>query len=61
MSDSAWIDKKDRLPTKEDADKYGFVLGIGIDDRQHTVTPYVIAHYPSFTHWLPLPKPPTRS
>ena len=53
-----WIDKNDRLPTKSDVDRYGFVLGIGHDRRQHTVTPLTIEKYPSFTHWMPLPKPP---
>ncbi len=59
LKSSGWISKKDRLPAKEDADKYGLVLGIGLDDRQHMVSPRAIEQYPSFTHWMPLPKRPS--
>jgi hypothetical protein len=56
---SEWISVKDRLPTKEDADKYEHVLAITRDGRvRDWWYELVIFSSKNFTHWMPLPAPP---
>lgn len=54
-----WISVEDRLPTKEDADKYEHVLAITRDGRvRDWWYELVIFSSKNFTHWMPLPQPP---
>ena len=55
-----WVSVEERLPTKEDADEYGYVQawsklrGADNEDIKH-VKPNTPDHY---THWKPLPAKP---
>lgn len=54
-----WISVDDRLPTKEDSDKYEHVLAITRDGRvRDWGYELVIFSSKKFTHWMPLPEPP---
>lgn len=58
---SRWISVEDRLPTKDDADKKGWLLGLdAVHDmaiRCHWLD--IKEHPKRFTHWQPLP--PTKT
>ena len=57
-----WIPVSERLPEKEDGDKYGTVLWCILYKEQHQLI--CDGHYQwkskdgSQTHWMPLPEPP---
>ena len=55
-----WISVDERLPTKEDANEHGDVLGITRSDGiARSWTWDWIMRYPKlYTHWMPLPEPP---
>ena len=60
--ETRWIPVSDRLPEKEDGDKYGTVLWCILYKEQHQLI--CDGHYQwkskdgSQTHWMPLPEPP---
>ena len=62
LEETRWIPVSERLPEKEDGDKYGTVLWCILYKEQHQLI--CDGHYQwkskdgSQTHWMPLPLPP---
>lgn len=57
---SKWISVEERLPTVDDADEVGHIIAIIKGDEFAQIFCWrSIVNFPgSFTHWMPLPKPP---
>ena len=54
-----WIPVTERLPTKEDADRFGRVFTVDNDSRANMSNWRVVNWYPdTFSHWMPLPTQP---
>lgn len=62
VTGTRWVPVSERLPEKEDGDKYGTVLWCILYKEQHQLI--CDGHYQwkskdgSQTHWMPLPEPP---
>lgn len=61
FAEPRWISVEERLPTEADANPYESVLAIAKDDGFARSWVWdLVERYPNwFTHWMPLPKPPT--
>lgn len=54
-----WIPVTERLPTKEDADRFGRVFAVDKDKRMNDTNWRVVNWYhETFSHWMPLPDAP---
>lgn len=57
---SKWIPVSERLPEKEDADKYNNVLVCRYDGRISPCPFYNIGNISVITHWIPVPELPNK-
>ena len=55
-----WINVKDRLPTKEDANKSGMIIAVYVDEdfSKPWYWEIVVKYSSIFSYWMPLPEPP---
>lgn len=58
MKDDTWIDKKERLPTEDDADGEGVVLAWHRYQGTMLTGWFRVADDNMFTHWQHVPEPP---
>ena len=59
MDDDNWIDAKQRKPTADDTDAVNCVLAYHKYNGAMVTGWFQLDMNPMFTHWMPLPPPPT--
>ena len=60
VAEQKWISVKDRLPTKEDANKNESVIAISKEDGfgRSWIWDIVVKFHDEFSFWMPFPEPP---